>query len=152
MVPANQRVGDAPANSLPKRQLLQPGSIFRGLRPSPKASEFVSSGTHDGEKSFGVVYVNDVARNALAAPPSTLFSEGAIIVREKLATAGSTKPELLAVMIKRARGFNSAANDWEFLLVNGGVTEVKHREKTGSCQECHTSQKDKDFVFRVYVP
>ena len=73
-------------------------------------------------------------------------------MREKLATANSTTPELLAVMIKRAKGFNSAANDWEFLLLNGSVTEVKHREKTGNCQECHTSQKDKDFVFGKYVP
>jgi Cytochrome P460 len=98
------------------------------------------------------VYVNDVARNTLAAPPATPFSPGAIIVREKLSNANSTTAELLAVMIKRATGFNSAANDWEFLLLNGSVTEVKHREKTGSCQECHTSQKGKDFVFRAYVP
>ena len=81
-----------------------------------------------------------------------IFRPGAIIVREKLANANSKMPELLAVMMKHESGFNPAANDWEFLILNGGATNVQHREKTGSCLQCHASQKEKDFVFKGYSP
>lgn len=55
-------------------------------------------------------------------------------------------------MLKREKGFNPQANDWEFLTVSGDAKTIVKREKMGSCQECHTSQKDRDFVFRTYVP
>ena len=72
-----------------------------------------------------------------------------MIVREKLETeAGS--PELLTAMIKRKKGFNPEANDWEFLLISGDATKIKKREKIGECQSCHSSQKD--FVFNDYLP
>lgn len=74
-----------------------------------------------------------------------------MIVREKLETeAGS--PELLTSMIKRKKGFNPEANDWEFLVISGDLTKIKKREKTGSCQSCHNSASGKDFVFDSYLP
>ena len=74
-----------------------------------------------------------------------------MIVREKLETeAGS--PELLTAMIKRKKGFNPAANDWEFLLISGDATKIRKREKTGDCQRCHASASAKDFVFDSYLP
>ena len=70
-------------------------------------------------------------------------------MREKLETeAGS--PELVTAMIKRKKGFNPAANDWEFLLLSGDATKIKKREKTGACQHCHASVSAKDFVFDNY--
>ena len=74
-----------------------------------------------------------------------------MIVREKLATeAGS--PEVLTAMIKRKKGFNPAANDWEFLVISGDATKITKREKTGSCRSCHHSVSAKDFVFDNYLP
>lgn len=74
-----------------------------------------------------------------------------MIVREKLETeAGS--PEVLTVMIKRKKGFNPEANDWEFLLISGDTTKIKKREKTGDCESCHGRVSAKDFVFESYVP
>ena len=79
-----------------------------------------------------------------------MYAEGAVIVREKLRTeAGS--PELLTAMIKREKGFNPAANDWEFLLLSGDAKKIKKREKTGACQRCHASVSAKDFVFDKYL-
>jgi hypothetical protein len=73
-----------------------------------------------------------------------------VIVREKLKTeAGS--PELLTAMIKRTRGFNPAANDWEFLILSGDAKKIKQREKTGACLSCHESVSAKDFVFDNYL-
>jgi hypothetical protein len=97
---------------------------------------------------FGAVYLNDIARTSSQIGPLS-YAEGAVIVREKLETeAGS--PELLTVMIKRTKGFNPAAKDWEFLLLSGDATKIKKREKTGACQRCHTSASAKDFVFDNY--
>jgi hypothetical protein len=80
-----------------------------------------------------------------------IYPEGAVIVREKLETeAGS--PELLTAMIKRKKGFNPAASDWEFLVISGDATKITKREKTGACQSCHQSVSVKDFVFDSYLP
>jgi hypothetical protein len=78
------------------------------------------------------------------------FPLGSIIVRE------STSPGIglvdLVVMVKRAKDFSPASNDWEFLLIDGAATKIQLREKTGSCQACHARQKEDDFVFRTYLP
>ena len=108
--------------------------------------------THEEQAtSFGVVYVNDIAREAMTAAQPAVFPRGSIIVREKLSKPDDPQPQLLAVMIKRASGFNPKAADWEFLVLDGTATNVKKRQKTGECQQCHASQQDKDFVFRRYA-
>lgn len=126
-----------------------PGAIiFQGSRPAPSKKDNKDKETHDGAaNSFGVVYVNSLAREAVVAEPPIQFPRGSIIVREKLVKADDTQPQLLAVMIKRARGFNPAANDWEFLLVDGAMTKIGERRKKGSCLGCHKSQKARDFVY-----
>jgi hypothetical protein len=93
--------------------------------------------------------LNEIARTASQTDPS-VYAEGAVIVREKLKTEEGS-PELLTVMIKRKKGFNPAANDWEFLVLSGDATKIRKREKTGACQQCHDSVRDKDFVFESYV-
>ena len=72
---------------------------------------------------FGAVYLNDIARTTLTQSKPLIYREGAVIVREKLETeAGS--PELLTAMIKRKKGFNPAASDWEFLVISGDATKI----------------------------
>jgi hypothetical protein len=98
--------------------------------------------------SFGVVYANDIALEGMNTTPRLNFRTGAILVREKLSQPGSKTPELLAAMIKREPGFNPAANDWEFLVLNGPATKIRNRSKKGACFECHKSQHD--FVYGNY--
>ena len=100
---------------------------------------------------FGAVYLNDIARTALSQSRPLTYPEGAVIVREKLKTEASA-PEVLTAMIKRKKGFNPPANDWEFLLISGDATKIKKRQKTGDCQSCHASVSAKDFVFDNYLP
>ena len=99
------------------------------------------------DSTFGVVYANAPAREALAKEGFAKFPVGSVIVREKLARADATQPELVAVMIKRAPGFNPPGGDWEFLTADGKLTKVRDRQKKGSCLDCHSSQADRDFVF-----
>lgn len=80
-----------------------------------------------------------------------IYREGAVIVREKLESEAGP-PELLTAMIKRNKGFNPVANDWEFLVISGDATKITKREKTGPCQSCHKSVSAKDFVFDSYLP
>jgi hypothetical protein len=108
--------------------------------------------SHTSTNSFGVVYANKTALDAMTSTTSLAFPSGAIIVREKLPNATSKNPDLLAVMMKHEKGFNPAANDWEFLLLDGTATKIERREKKGQCQQCHSSEKKKDFVFRSYSP
>lgn len=95
---------------------------------------------------FGVTYMNDPARAALRETKPA-YPPGAIFVRERRLFPYPSGLEVLTVMVKREPGFNPAADDWEFLVVDDGMTKIREREKTGSCQQCHASQKDRDFVF-----
>lgn len=83
----------------------------------------------------------------MASETPVTFPEGSIIVREKFANADDAKPELMAVMIKRSRGFSRVSGDWEYLIVDGALTRVRERQKKGTCNGCHSQQKDRDFVF-----
>ena len=100
-----------------------------------------------GASTFGVVYANEPARAALAG--ALKFPAGSIIVREKRSKPDDATPELLAVMVKRERGFNPAGGDWEFLTADGALTQVSGRQKKGSGLDCHASQRERDFVFPV---
>ena len=121
----------------------------RGGAPSGKSRK---SESHENVFAFyGVVYVNDVGRKGLLNRDKSQLPVGTVIVREKLAHENAEKPELLVVMVKRERGFNKKANDWEFLMIDGSVNNIIRREKTGGCRNCHKEQKNNDFVFRTYL-
>jgi hypothetical protein len=107
--------------------------------PSPHKDKFIN------------VYVNSIGQHALTLERSPRYPQGSIIVKEKLASADSTTPELLTVMIKRERGYNPASNDWEFLVVSGDTKTVLERGKLENCTACHASQRGSDFIFRNYL-
>lgn len=128
--------------------------LFEGSKiyePSPRKSRTKDTNESDAN-SFGVVYVNDVGREAMQSERRAKFPVGSIIVRERLARIEDVQPQHLVVMIKRAAGFNPAGGDWEFLTVDGQVSKIRERQKKGSCLDCHSSQRDADFVFPLPQP
>jgi len=150
--PSDWRVGDVPiiTTSRNTTRILMPGAIIFSGRPAPAPQK--EKPTHeDGGNSFGVVYANSLAREAVNAEPTVQFPRGSIIVREKLARADDAQPLLLTVMIKRARGFNPKANDWEFLAIDAAKNKILERQKKGGCLDCHASQKQRDFVYPPLV-
>lgn len=100
---------------------------------------------------FIKVYVNAVGQRAMLSQKRPSFPVGSVIVKEKLTTAKSTKPELMTVMLKRAPGYNPKCGDWEFMVVNGTATKVEASGKLANCQSCHTD-KGMDYIFRTYLP
>lgn len=117
-------------------------------RPKKKSAD-----SHENEAaSYGLIYVNEIARQTLLKEKKPQFPVGSIIVREKLLKEGDATPQLLVALVKHERGFNTKANDWEFLVLDGKASVIQRSEKTGSCQTCHAQQKETDFVFRSYLP
>ncbi|MDX6384115.1 MAG: hypothetical protein QOK48_1688 [Blastocatellia bacterium] len=98
------------------------------------------------------VYVNDRGRRAMLEQKKPAFPEGSIIVKEKLTEKTSSTPELLTVMIKRGKGFNSTSGDWEYMVVDGSGTNVTAQGKLENCQSCHSARPATDYVFRTYLP
>jgi hypothetical protein len=106
---------------------------------------------HTTGESFARVYANEQARPAMVKG-NTSFPSGSIIVREKLLRADATEPALVTAMIKRERGFSTATNDWEFFVIDRGLTRIKDRDTVGNCASCHASAKATDWVFKTYIP
>lgn len=148
------RVGDVPQvkTSRGSTKISLEGSWVYGYPPEERPRKKKKE-AHEGDASaFNVVYLNETARGAMSGERPVKFPAGSIIVSEKVSKPDDAPPELLAVMVKRAAGFNPKAGDWEFLVVNGALTEVRGRQKKGRCAECHASQRENDFVFPLITP
>jgi hypothetical protein len=98
------------------------------------------------------VYVNSIGKDEMMTKKFPVFPQGTVIVKEKLSTPDSRTPELLTVMLKREKNFNSENGDWEYMTVTGAATEITARGKLTSCQSCHAADKPTDYVSRKYLP
>lgn len=98
------------------------------------------------------VFVNDIGKDEMMNKKSPKFAVGTVIVKEKLSKAKSKNPELLTVMIKREKGYNPEAGDWEFLTFNGDGSKTTARGKLESCQACHIAEEPTDYISRRYLP
>jgi Cytochrome P460 len=102
--------------------------------------------------TFGFAYANELARTFMLGKDRGVLPVGSIIVREKLSTETAGSPEVLVVMVKRQKNFNTRANDWEFLTVSGDMNTIVKREKAGKCRACHAAEAKNDFIFRYSAP
>jgi hypothetical protein len=108
--------------------------------------------TNPHRHKYLMVYVNDTGRKAMLEQKNPAFPEGSVIVKEKLSEKSSQTPELLTVMIKHGKGFNSTSGDWEYMVVDGTGTNVSAQGKLENCQSCHSAKPETDYVFRTYLP
>jgi hypothetical protein len=113
--------------------------------------EKTPSNPHEkGIETFARYFANESAQ-AEIYKDAPKFPVGSIIVREKLLTEKDTTPALVAVMIKREKGFSRKTGDWEYMVVAGDLNRPQKREKTGSCSQCHAAAAGTDFVFKTYL-
>lgn len=104
--------------------------------------------TGHGARYFRV-YVSRQGAKAMAE--GGLFPVGSTIVKEKLEPSGKDyKVELLTVMTKHEKGFNSKAGDWDFFVTDAKGTRITVPQEISNCVSCHTGYSD--MVFRTYVP
>jgi len=130
----------------PTPQLMEPASaiscaIMPGRQePSPHLNKYIS------------VFVNSVGREQMMIKRSPKFPIGSMIVKEKLGSPDSTKPEVLTAMIKRGPGYNPENGDWEYLVLDGAASKIVERGKLTRCSGCHRLYGQSDFVTRTYLP
>ena len=130
----------------PTPQLMEPRASTSCAMPmgrqeaSPHLNKYVS------------VFVNPVGREQMMTKRSPKYPIGSMIVKEKLGSADSTKPELLTAMIKREPGYNPETGDWEYLVLDGSASTIVERGKLTRCSGCHNLYQHRDFVTRRYLP
>ena len=136
----------------PKPDFMQPATaaLCADVRALARADTDGETNPHRGK--YITVYVNESGRRAMMEQASPKFPEGSVIVKEKLSEPSSQTPELLTVMIKREKGFNSETGDWEYAVFDGTGTKLGSRGKLSNCQGCHVSRPDTDYIFRTYLP
>ena len=98
------------------------------------------------------VFVNSVGRDEMMTKRHPKFPVGSMIVKEKLGSPDSTKPEMLTAMIKREAGYDREEGDWEYLVLDGAASKIVERGKLKRCSVCHRPYKFSDFVTRTYLP
>ena len=81
---------------------------------------------------------------ALASP----LPVGTVVVKEKHGEHSTEgPPSEYGAMIKRETGYDPEHGDWEYLYVMRGPEEKVTRGRLGSCIDCHSRAKHRDYVF-----
>ncbi|HSE23768.1 MAG TPA: cytochrome P460 family protein [Pyrinomonadaceae bacterium] len=111
----------------------------------------ITSNVGPHRAKFITVYVNDLGRHAMTEELNPRFPVGTVIVKEKLPNKDATAAELLTVMRKRERGYDSKNGDWEYLMLDGPGRDIQDAVKVESCQSCHMAYKQQDYVTRLYL-
>lgn len=132
------------------------------LGDPPRSAAFISTGGGDTSRkepknlhektaqTFARVFVNSIGQSE-AEKENPQFAPGSIIVREKLQFGTDADPELVAVMVKREKGFSPKSGDWEFFVFGGKDLKLQKRETKGDCAKCHIQAQKTDWVFRSYL-
>lgn len=102
-----------------------------------------------------VIFMNPSAANAFATNGS-VYPIGAIIVKQKTIHGYTDKngkrihePDNgIGGMIKRPAGYDPRNGDWEYFYFED-AKKIESGRIT-SCVQCHSSAKDKDYVFGTW--
>lgn len=97
-----------------------------------------------------LVYVSPEAANAFTEEHYPL-PEGTIVLKEKFSSPDAASPELYTGMLKREKGYNPKAGDWEFFTLTGDRGAITSRGRTDSCMDCHQQYAKSDFLMKKYV-
>ena len=127
------------------------------VQMQPAASALCIPPSPDQEPSphlrkYVTVYVSALGKEAMLRQAKPQFPAGTVIVKEKLARAGSKTPELLTAMVKRTAGYAPGSGDWEYLTLDGSGARVTARGNLETCRSCHARPPAllSDHVFRAY--
>lgn len=91
--------------------------------------------TRAGDPAIHVYITNE--GHALFHRRHAAFPEGTIVLKQKFANRSTEVTELYTGMIKREKGYNPKAGDWEFFTANGDATAIVSRGRIDSCMDCH---------------
>ena len=124
------------------------GYIFALCRlPTLRETEFEASIHGDGR--YLQDWANELAGQGLAMQGEPEFPAGAVIVKEKYAGPQTAPADLVAIamMIKRAAGFDPAHGDWDYAYYEPALGVVQTAEQTAYCAQCHSAAAATDYVY-----
>jgi|GEM_PF-7066689 len=91
---------------------------------------------------------------ALPLPEYRAYPEGTVLIKESFARQSdeTLTPAMLAIMIKRAPGFDAEHGDWEYLqtTATGDIVArgaASDKPVADVCGGCHQGVAERDFVF-----
>lgn len=76
------------------------------------------------------------------------YPEGTIILKQKFANSETKTPDFYTGMLKREKGYNPKAGDWEFFTLTGNAKAITARGRIDSCMDCHGQHPKSDFVMK----
>jgi len=102
-----------------------------------------------------LIYMNKVAADAFATNASA-YPIGAVIVKQKSIHGYTDKGGQpvhdadtgVGGMVKRPPGYDPNHGDWEYFYFED--TKKIESGRISTCVQCHTSAKDKDYVFGTW--
>jgi hypothetical protein len=78
---------------------------------------------------------------------------GAVVVKEKYMNSSAlSQLNEYAAMIKRKAGYDPSGGDWEYAYVTLHPKRKVSQGRLAECAGCHASAKDRDYLFRSYLP
>jgi hypothetical protein len=116
--------------------------------PTPQPPTPVVVNPHGGK--YYHVYVSKEGLPILKEGKGT-YPVGAIVLKEKFSDETAKTTELFTAMVKREKGFNPEAGDWEYFVISGDTKKIEQRGKIESCINCHESYQSTDYVTRDYM-
>lgn len=127
--------------------------LCRGASKEEVESARVKFGPH---ANTGIlIYMNKLAADAFATNASA-FPIGAVIVKQKKIHGYTDKDGKrvyeadtgVGGMVKRLAGYDPKHGDWEYLYFED--TKKIESGRIASCVQCHSSAKDRDYVFGTW--
>ncbi len=79
------------------------------------------------------------------------YPEGTMILKRKYQDPQGRTTELFTGMLKREKGYNPEAGDWEFFAIDSRGEQVTEFGRIDSCIACHAAFRKNDFVSRKYA-
>jgi Zn-finger protein len=95
--------------------------------------------------AYSHVYMNVPGINALKTG-MTNYPVGTLVLKEKRVNQEQVLPSLFTGMIKREKGYNPEAGDWEFFAANGKGNLIVARGRITSCMDCHSKHQKTDYL------
>jgi hypothetical protein len=128
-----------------------------GYREWTHVKSMVISPGHPLHEAFGGMHHLYANKKALAGYRSGKFADGSVIVFDLLEakTADNTVQEgarkVVGVMVKGAKKWKDTGG-WGFEGFKGDskTERAVGANAAAACYQCHTQQKDRDFVFSAY--
>jgi hypothetical protein len=106
--------------------------------------------SNDPHQGWIHVYVTQQGQDVMRTGKG-VYPQGTVILKQKFSDPAGKYSDLFTGMVKREKGYNPEAGDWEFFALNSDATVSMTPHNVQSCIDCHAPFRATDFVSRRYL-